>query len=127
MLRKLRIVFSVLCGMVCLLLIVLWGRSYWKYDGVSRFDANQVLTSLDSRIGRLTFAQIDYTTISPVRMETHGWRWEGNQPLTEFGGDAPTPSFEWSREKFGFAAVIPHWFPVIIFAGFGIAVDNLVE
>src|SRR5688572_16156142 len=32
-LRKLRITFSVLCGIVCLMLIVLWLRSYWWWDG----------------------------------------------------------------------------------------------
>ena len=31
-LRKLRIAFSVLCGIVCLLLIVMWVRSYWWAD-----------------------------------------------------------------------------------------------
>jgi hypothetical protein len=36
-LRKLRIAFSILCGIVCLLLIGLWVRSYYYYDlGTSR-------------------------------------------------------------------------------------------
>jgi hypothetical protein len=30
--RKLRIAFSAVCGVVCLLLIALWVRSYWWYD-----------------------------------------------------------------------------------------------
>jgi hypothetical protein len=32
MIRKLKIAFSVVCGIVCLLLIVLWIRSYWWCD-----------------------------------------------------------------------------------------------
>jgi hypothetical protein len=32
--RKLRIVFSALCGIACVLLIVLWVRSYWYWDQV---------------------------------------------------------------------------------------------
>jgi hypothetical protein len=32
MLRKVPIVLSVLCGIVCLLLIALWARSYWSLD-----------------------------------------------------------------------------------------------
>jgi hypothetical protein len=32
MLRKLRITFSVACGIVCLLLVALWVRSYWIQD-----------------------------------------------------------------------------------------------
>jgi hypothetical protein len=30
--RKLRIAFSAVCGVLCLLLIALWVRSYWKWD-----------------------------------------------------------------------------------------------
>jgi hypothetical protein len=30
--RKLRIAWSVACGILCLLLIVLWVRSYWSSD-----------------------------------------------------------------------------------------------
>src|SRR5262245_4872029 len=30
--RKLRITFSAVCGAVCVLLIVLWLRSYWYFD-----------------------------------------------------------------------------------------------
>jgi hypothetical protein len=31
--RKLRIVFSAICGIACVLLIALWVRSYWIADG----------------------------------------------------------------------------------------------
>ncbi len=32
--RKLRIAWSVVCGLACVLLIVLWVRSYWWIDGI---------------------------------------------------------------------------------------------
>src|SRR5262245_15805338 len=32
MLRLLRIMFSAVCGIVCLLLIVMWVGSYWRFD-----------------------------------------------------------------------------------------------
>lgn len=32
--KKTRIAFSALCGILCLLLIALWGRSYWWADSV---------------------------------------------------------------------------------------------
>lgn len=32
--RGFRITFSVLCGIVCVLLVALWVRSYWQIDGV---------------------------------------------------------------------------------------------
>jgi hypothetical protein len=36
-LRYLRIVFSCVCGIACVLLVVLWVRSYWCSDRVQRF------------------------------------------------------------------------------------------
>src|SRR6478609_241719 len=33
--RKLRIAWSVGCGIACVLLIVLWVRSYWWFDNVN--------------------------------------------------------------------------------------------
>jgi hypothetical protein len=32
--RKLRIAWSVACGVLCLLLIALWVRSYWRYNAL---------------------------------------------------------------------------------------------
>ena len=50
--RKLRIAWSVVCGIACVLLIVLWVRSYW-YDtdplSIWQFDANRL--SVDSARG----------------------------------------------------------------------------
>jgi 4-amino-4-deoxy-L-arabinose transferase-like glycosyltransferase len=33
--RKLRIAFSAVCGILCVLLIALWARSYWWVDGIN--------------------------------------------------------------------------------------------
>jgi hypothetical protein len=40
MLRKLRIAFSVVCGILCLLLIALWVRSYWNYERLTCLDSS---------------------------------------------------------------------------------------
>jgi hypothetical protein len=34
--RKLRIAWSVTCGIACVLLVVLWIRSYWRFDVIER-------------------------------------------------------------------------------------------
>jgi hypothetical protein len=115
--RKLRIVYSVVWGIGSVLLCMLWVRSYWRYDSVSRFDANQVRTSVDSGGARITMAKIDYGQISRVPMVTHGWRWEGNQPIMEDSGAMTGPSFQWSRERVGSAIIFPHWCPALVFAG----------
>jgi hypothetical protein len=42
--RYLRIAISVVCGVVCLLLIVLWLRSYWIADGFGKADTWNVVS-----------------------------------------------------------------------------------
>ena len=42
--RKLRIVWSVTCAIACILLIVLWVRSYWCAEAVARVGPNWILT-----------------------------------------------------------------------------------
>ncbi len=46
--RELRIAFSALCGISCVLLIVLWVRSYWWSDGVKVYHAPQRMAQLKS-------------------------------------------------------------------------------
>jgi hypothetical protein len=57
--RKLRIAWSVGCGIICLLLITLWVRSYWYYDftkagvtsaGGKLYVGSTGLTSTDGRM-----------------------------------------------------------------------------
>src|SRR6476659_8348295 len=114
--RKLRIAWSVFWGIVCLLLIALWVRSYWKYDCVSRLDTSQILTSLESRSASISFAQVDYAKTLPILMVTHAWKWESSEPGIEVDTNTPSPSFEWSRIPFASAVRVPHWFPVLISA-----------
>jgi hypothetical protein len=116
LIRGLRIALSAVGGILCVLLIVLWVRSYWQSDCVARFDASQIRTSLESRSERICLAQFDYSKISQGRMETYDWGWEGNQPITEADANPTGPSFEWSQDKFGLVVSIPHWSPVLIFA-----------
>jgi uncharacterized membrane protein YbhN (UPF0104 family) len=47
--RKLRIAFSATCLIVCVLLIVLWVRSYWIVDTIGRIDlrsSDRIMTGL---------------------------------------------------------------------------------
>jgi hypothetical protein len=50
--RKLRIAFSFICGIACVLLLVLWARSYWKGDGVSWPITSLMHAGLESVTGR---------------------------------------------------------------------------
>jgi hypothetical protein len=52
--RKLRIAFSVACGVLGLLLIALWVRSYWRFDSLLTRNNNNVYTNIGSNNGTVT-------------------------------------------------------------------------
>jgi hypothetical protein len=47
--RKLRIAWSVACGVLCLLLVVLWVRSYWYFDTFQGCVGNRAITVLSAQ------------------------------------------------------------------------------
>ena len=66
--RKLRIVWSVAWGIVAVLLVVLWVRSYWCVDGITCF-RNCPVGGAYSAEGRIRFNQIE--SVSSAETEWH--------------------------------------------------------
>lgn len=64
MLRHLRIAVSVACGLCCVLVILLWVRSYRKLDGVFWPITNVHAIEVDCLMGRVMFHVIDKTPLS---------------------------------------------------------------
>jgi len=58
--RKLRIAFSAVCGIICLLLIVLWVRSYWWADAFSFPITSKHLLGVGSAQGGMTAIKSEY-------------------------------------------------------------------
>jgi hypothetical protein len=54
--RKLRIAWSAVCGVACVLLIVWWVRSYWRLDIITRISASSS-TTIRSDAGLITLIQ----------------------------------------------------------------------
>ena len=59
-LRYLRIAFSATCLIACVLLIVLWVRSYWRNDIIG-YRGPSITTSAASEFGSLSFSRIYQT------------------------------------------------------------------
>jgi hypothetical protein len=115
--RKLRIAWSVVCGIVCLLLIVLWVRSYWWYDAeVLRLRGDHVI-QIDSKQGGvrfLTFPRVFGTILA----KGHSSRWVGYEPLS-----TDQAMLDFGREKVAYgpnenwwAYQAPHWFVALLSA-----------
>jgi len=112
--RKLRIAWSVGCGILCMLLIAFWVRSYWWVDLVNLDTPDPMAAQLTSIKG-LIGASI-YTTGSGY------WSWDSLRP--EFFDS----SRALSHGQFAFldgngdrTVIVPHWFLIVLSAAFSTA------
>ena len=120
--RKLRIGWSVGCGLLAFLLIALWVRSYYRNDWVYAFRPSdwhhlqsirgelvlQVMRQRNS-IHRWGLASAPSSELSNSE---YGWNLKMIRPQHEFGGFVAFNSPKIS------AYAIPHWFLVLLFAAF---------
>src|SRR5262245_28132824 len=102
LIRGLRIAWSVWWGIVCVLLVVLWVRSYWRWDGIAYFHtANHC--GFESRWGRVLPYSQSYPTQS-VKLQVF------SKPI----GDGPPPqptstAFSFVKYPGYFSVCIPYW------------------
>src|SRR6476661_7413421 len=80
--RKLRIAWSVLCGIACVLLILLWVRSYWWNDSVfKRLGTRELL--LQMRLGEVGI-WVTPTKLSQLPSEDTQWRIGKERPTQAY-------------------------------------------
>jgi hypothetical protein len=114
--RKLRITFSAVCGVLCLLLLVLWVRSYWRVDKLERSSATN--TNNGWRVclfnGRL------YVRVGMGGGSNNELQWTLSRPPEE----APTYYY---NDVLGFSIrppkyySIPIWFAALTVGGLAVA------
>jgi hypothetical protein len=112
MFRKLRIAFSVVCGIVCLLLILLWARSYWATDLISRIDSRKIATTFGSQYGALYFAHFDAEIAYTGTGNSSAPRQWAYKSLG--GYHANNGLFVWKRSESSLKAALPHWAVAIL-------------
>jgi len=111
--RKLRIAFAVTCLIVCVLLIVLWVRSYWRLDVVQYGFLDTWGFTANSTNGRLLFFRQELAS-------NYFPRWQASsvsdQPWinTYFPARSSTLGFRFERVPASVIVQIPHWFPILV-------------
>jgi hypothetical protein len=119
LIRGLRIAWSVWCGILCVLLIVLWVRSYWQWDQLSVPIGNISWFAIDSVGGQMSYFEFDSPNGS-----TDGHRNVFTRSLDEelARNRLTDPDYEFPPNKGliwddGHGNVwVPHWFPVLLTA-----------
>jgi hypothetical protein len=116
--RKLRIAFSAGCGVVCLLLIALWVRSYVLLD--------HFIVPLHGRSTTEIYSERGTMLCFYFQVSDYRWHYDAARLPT----DAPRPVLK-SRKLPGFAwtrtspieavVIIPFWFPLVTMASLAAA------
>src|SRR6476661_1986157 len=104
--RKLRIAWSVAWGLACVLLIVLWVRSYSRRDLVY-YREGTTATGVSSEAGSL----VAFRNSSPYHRFGFGWRLATFEP--DKFGDTSTSRFTWDNSRSYKRAGVPNWFAVL--------------
>jgi hypothetical protein len=105
--RKLRFAWSAVCGIFCLLLILLWMRSYSYIDTVICYRGGNWY-GIDSRPGCLRFHYMDNVGVSD------GWFLRGGMPVED---EYPQIIFRSIGSlRISFQVLCAHWLFAIFFA-----------
>lgn len=113
--RKLRITWSVVCGVACLLLIVLCVRSYWRMDYVHCPFPGGRTFMIQSIQGRLTLTAFGFNPRRTGWLPT-GWGRE-SALMTEVVMPKKYPQFAGGWDQFEVYVMFPHWIAIIGFSG----------
>jgi hypothetical protein len=107
--RKLRIAWSAGCCIVCVLLLVLWVRSYTRHDGLwGRFSETYGF-HLSSHEGRIQFQRIPFLTFGMIP-----WQLALDQPIQTGSPRKVFNRFEFLRAGLGLFIAVPTWCLVVI-------------
>ena len=107
-LRYLRIAFSVTCGIACVLLVVLWVRSYWVADTVRIPSLGPIGVSSAHGLLLVGGPRGD--------MQPSGWGFISASTIevTRDLFDFENAGFKYFRDRLGWVLQFPHWFAVAI-------------
>jgi hypothetical protein len=112
--RKLRIAWSVFWGLACVLLIMLWVRSYKRTETVSKTNKNLISTTFESGYGLAYFIRSDDSDVvfgNPFEVaEESGWKYSSVQ--------GPPHKLGWKSDAKLLIVPVPYWCPLLFATAF---------
>jgi hypothetical protein len=119
-LRYLRIAFSVTCGIACVLVVVVWMRSYWVSNQVFLQLGNSPAFGLVSAHGALVFGYEESgyygTTVDFREMAYNDDHW-----IIWYEGEQSSSGFNYVPVSGGLRVYLPYWTYLVAFAVFATA------
>jgi hypothetical protein len=122
-LRLLRIAFSAVCGIVCLLLIALWLRSYWRVYSLyeQHYDAPSAPTTYVRSWVELQKGNVVISKgfkDAPMRPRSGTFQWDIVSQAQSYVRPEGVPfwGFEYSSNNERMNLAVPCWIPVLLLA-----------
>jgi hypothetical protein len=112
--RHLRIAWSVFWGLACVLLVVLWVRSYFVYDtAYCPLDSPQMLIA-NSYCGRLSI-YAGRRVESRTGWFPQGWGRDSTsvKEVAKSSLQQPHPYWAYGNDIYGRLITLPHWAPIL--------------
>ena len=110
--RKLRITWTVFCGIACVLLICLWVRSYWKSDSLVWKVNDNLMVNVSPHRGRVTVSGVEGS--KEMRLQSVSRFHISTLPINMISS---SPQWNISRQSQPTAAVIitvPLWSVILL-------------
>jgi hypothetical protein len=115
--RALRITWTVFWGVVAVLLVALWVRSYWRTDSIVHENGHDAIT-VATDPGAIIFETEWY----PALEVNSSWNRRSECLPTKIPAAAlPRLAFAWQRHTNWSSLLVPIWFPVLTAGLIGIA------
>jgi hypothetical protein len=110
--RKLRIAWSVGWGVLCIALIVLWVRSYWRWDAFISKRSVKTTFGVISVGGRIAFTSVS----DPPQFTTQQVTGFRSEPRSEFPDFLPEAvlGFCFVSTEYATVLTLPHWFLTLV-------------
>ncbi len=112
--RSLRIAWMVTWGMLAVLLCVLWCRSHWYLDVLTKVNSAKIQTTIGSQLDGIYFVRFNAETAykgTGNPYSSHGWRYKSLYP--SYGHEGWRFAWKSSRD---IHIAVPHWFVALIAA-----------
>jgi len=106
--RKLRVAWSVVWGIACVLFVMWWVRSYWRLDVITR------ITASGSTTVRADSGLVTLTQMGSVRFFTDSATWAHVVDNASLG--IQFWQFDWARNASIFLVRMPIWVPALVAA-----------
>jgi hypothetical protein len=104
--RKLRIAISAVCGIICLLLVALWVRSYWRYDMAWWIESKDIVWSFSSNKGLLHVERGSVKSKASAR-----WGFVTHYRTYDYHPYFGSFHYEFAGDKY---VLFPHWLPLLV-------------